>query len=117
MKKHLRAARIYARLMDTQYNFFGIGFGIESLLGFIPGIGDFLGFILSLYLIWIGYQMNIPAHQLARMMLNIIFDAFIGTVPLVGDIADIFFKANMKNLAILEKYDDETVIEGQVIET
>lgn len=120
MNKHLKAARIFAKLMDNQFSFLGIGFGVEGIIGIVPGIGDILGMFLSCYLIWIGYQMKVPVGKLVQMSANVLFDTFIGSVPFVGDIADILFKANMRNLRILEEFagvskNGETIIEGEVI--
>jgi hypothetical protein len=112
---HLKRARFFARLMDNQFSFLGIPFGVESIIGLVPGVGDILGLVLSLYLIWIGYQMQLPPAQLLRMIFNVLFDAFIGTVPVIGDLADIFFQANMKNLRILEEFDEANIIQGEVI--
>lgn len=112
---HLHTARIFAQLMDNQFSILGIRFGIDSLIGFIPGIGDFLSVVLSLYLLWVGYQMNVPSHIMSKMVRNVVFDAVIGTIPLAGDLFDLFFKANIKNLRILEEYQNNTV-EGEIIE-
>jgi hypothetical protein len=102
--KHLRAARIFAKWMDGQYSFLGINFGFDNILGFFPGIGDFLSFLLSLYLVWIGVVMELPGKQIRKMITNVVLDAAIGSVPVLGDIGDLFFKANQKNLQILEEF-------------
>jgi hypothetical protein len=120
ISNHLKTARIFALLMDNQFSFLGVRFGIDSIIGFVPGIGDLLSFFLSLYLIWIGFEMKLPAEKIAQMVSNVLLDTFIGSVPLIGDIGDVFFKANIRNLRILEEFAQygtkaDEVIEGEVI--
>jgi hypothetical protein len=113
---HLQKARLFARLMDNQFNFLGVRFGLDNLIGLIPGIGDVLSAIFSFYLIWIGVQMNLPSQLINKMVINLLLDTVIGSIPLIGDLGDIFFKANLKNLRILENYDSGEVLEGEVIQ-
>lgn len=115
MNKHLKRARIFARLMDDQFSFLGIKFGLDNIIGIVPGIGDVAGLSLSMYLIWVGHQMELPTHKKAKMIQNVVLDTMIGFLPFVGDIGDLFFKANAKNLQILEEHDGKTVLEGEVI--
>ncbi len=121
MNTHLKAARVFAKLMDNQFSFLGIGFGIDGIIGLVPGFGDVLGMLLSCYLLWIGYEMKLPANQIAKMVGNILVDTFVGSVPFVGDIADVLFKANIRNLQILEEFADEkhngqTVVDAEVVD-
>jgi hypothetical protein len=117
-RQHLKAARIFARLMDSQFSIFGIGIGLDGLIGLIPWAGDILSMILSLYLVWIGVQMKLPQSKIFQMILNIVIDAVIGFIPVFGDVADILYQANIRNLRILEKHvgpDEVEIIEGEVI--
>lgn len=100
----LKSARTFAHLLDAKYRIFGVKFGLESIIGLIPVIGDNIGLLLSCYLLWIGYRMRLPAGKLVRMVSNILIDAILGAIPILGDIADVIFKANIRNLAILEEY-------------
>jgi hypothetical protein len=113
MNKHLKTARSIANMMDNQFKVFGIGFGLDNILGLFPGFGDFATLLLSGYLVWIGYQMGLPTPKLLQMISNVLLDTVIGSVPVLGDIGDLFFKANLKNLQILEEF--EGVIEGEVV--
>ncbi len=110
---HLKSARAFAHIMDNQFSVLGYRFGLDSLIGIIPGAGDVLTMLLSAYLIWIAFQMKLPANKIWQMVYNILIDTVIGTVPVVGDIADLIFKANIKNLQILEEFDKE-IIDGEV---
>jgi hypothetical protein len=107
VKTHLHRARMVARLMDSQFSFLGHRFGLDGIIGLIPGVGDAATLSFSLYLLWIGWQYQLPAKELRRMVFNIVVDTVIGGVPVVGDVSDFFFKANLKNLTILEKFLDK----------
>ena len=115
MNKHLKTAEGLANLLDNKFSILGIKFGIDPILDFVPWAGTAVGFVLSLYLLWIGKQMNIPDAEMRKMFVNIIVDFVIGFVPWIGFIGDIFFKANIRNLAILKKYSHRTVIEGEIV--
>jgi hypothetical protein len=117
---HLKLARQFAESMDSQFNILGIKFGWDSLIGFVPGLGDAVSVGLSFYLLWVSYKMRVPADVRNKILSNIILDAAIGAVPLLGDVIDLFFKANMRNLALLEKYsqsltaNERRVLDGEL---
>jgi hypothetical protein len=95
-----------ARLLDSSFRIPGTSFqmGLDSLIGLIPGIGDTTGGIVSTYIIWQAARMGVPKVVLMRMGINVVFDAILGTIPVVGDIFDIAFKANRKNVQLLNNY-------------
>jgi hypothetical protein len=115
-KQYLKSARLLAKLMDNQFNFLGIKFGLDNILGIVPGGGDAIAMVISLYLVYAGYQMKIPIDKLWLMVLNLAFDTIIGSVPILGDLADIAFKANVRNLKILEDYEYHEVVESEVFD-
>ena len=78
--------------------------GIDQLIGLVPGIGDLIGGALSLYIIVEAYRMGVPRTLLARMGWNVAVDTLVGEVPILGDLFDIGFKANIRNLALLDGY-------------
>ena len=78
--------------------------GIDQLIGLVPGIGDLIGGILSLYIIVEAYRFGVPRSLLARMGWNVALDTLVGEVPILGDLFDIGFKANIRNLALLDGY-------------
>lgn len=116
METHLKIASAVANLLDNSFEIFGRRFGINGLLGLIPGLGDLIPALLSFYLVWVGTKMNLPKTEIARMMGNIMFNFFVGLIPLVGDYVDFFNHANLKNLAILRKYSQNKIIDGEIIE-
>lgn len=117
MEAHLRSATLLANLLDNQFNFFGIRFGLNGVLGLIPGAGDIITTALSAYIVWIGMQMHLPASKLAEMIGNVAINFFVGLVPIVGDAVDFFHKANLKNLRILHEHAKQGVVEGEILES
>ena len=81
----------------------GWRFGLDALVGLIPGIGDTGTALASFYILASAVRHGVPKITLLRMGLNIGFDYLLGSLPLVGDIADVFWKSNQKNIALLRK--------------
>ena len=114
LKGHLNVAEQLVNLLENKFSFMGMRFGLDPLLGLVPGIGDFLAFICSAYIVWIGMRMGLPSSKVSRMVFNIVADLVIGAIPFFGDIADFAFKSNSMNLKIIHEYADKYV-EGQLI--
>ena len=98
--------RRWARIFDSAFRIPGtnITFGIDPLLGFVPGIGDLASPILSMFMVWHGAKLRVPKVVLARMVLNALIDAAAGIIPVFGDLFDFGWKATAWNLALLEKH-------------
>lgn len=79
-------------------------FGIDPILGLIPGGGDMVTAVLSVYILWEAARLGVPKATLTRMFSNLIFDAVAGTIPVAGDFFDATWKANRKNVALLEAH-------------
>jgi uncharacterized protein DUF4112 len=92
-------------LMDEVFRVPVLGwrFGLDALLGLIPGLGDTGTSLVSLYILAAAVRYRVPKITLLRMGLNIAFDYVIGSLPLVGDIADAWWKSNRMNLDLLRK--------------
>ena len=86
----------YFQLPGTDYRF-----GLDGLIGFIPGIGDTLSAGLGAYIIARAHKLGAPKRLLARMSLNLGLDWLVGLVPLVGDLLDFGFKAHRRNARLL----------------
>lgn len=100
-------ARTLTRLLDNAIRIPGtdITIGLDPILGaLLPELGDALTGVLSLALLAVAYQERVPKWVLLRMLLNIGLDALLGAVPFVGDLFDFAFKANDKNLALIERH-------------
>ncbi|MND66266.1 hypothetical protein D3C80_576550 [compost metagenome] len=101
--KRLRRLNGIARLMDTAIRIPGTGirFGADSVFGLIPVIGDAGGALVGLYLINEARRMGVPSAKLVQMLGNLGVDAFVGSVPVAGDLFDLFFKSHRRNLDII----------------
>jgi hypothetical protein len=117
MENHLKVASVMANLLDNRFNFMGIRFGIDGLIGLVPGAGDILVTCLSLYLVWIGLKMKLPTIRIMQMIGNVVVNFLIGLLPVVGDATNFFFRANIRNLKILQQYAKNNVIEGEVLQS
>lgn len=115
MERELTQARFIANLMDRQFKLGKFSFGIESLLGFIPGIGDIIGVLLALYIYRVGIRMGIGKKHRIHMLFNIILDFIIGAIPFIGDIFDIGYKANVRNFHILEKHSRGKYTDAEIV--
>ncbi|CAN5850012.1 hypothetical protein BH24GEM1_BH24GEM1_04380 [soil metagenome] len=78
--------------------------GWESIVGLVPGVGDLVGGGFSLYIILQAARMGAPASLLTRMGWNLVVDLVVGAIPFLGDLFDAGFKANMRNLALLDRH-------------
>lgn len=116
MDEHFERAKKLARLLDERFEFVGFKFGLDPIISLVPGIGDFVGAMLSSYLVWIGIKAGVPKEILGKMILNIIFDYLVGVIPLLGDLGDFFIKPNIKNIKLLEKYIPKVAEEGEVVD-
>jgi Domain of unknown function (DUF4112) len=79
-------------------------FGLDPILGLLPGGGDLLTGFMSVYIVFEAARMGLPAPTLGRMGFNILLDTLSGTVPVLGDLFDVTWKANSQNVALLEKH-------------
>lgn len=105
-EKRLRSIRALARLLDEAVRIPGIGarIGLDAVLGLVPGIGDALGAALSGWVIVVAARLGAPPAILARMGVNAALDALVGSVPLLGDLFDVGWRANSRNVALLERW-------------
>ena len=94
-----------ARTLDSRFILPGtsIRFGLDTVIGLLPGIGDTLVAAPSAWIIWRGHRMGIGKRHVARMVANSAADYVIGLVPVIGDLFDVGFKANLRNVAILRE--------------
>ena len=94
-----------SRWMDGVFRIPGVGwrFGLDALIGLIPGVGDTATTLVSFYVLVAGVRYRVPKVTLLRMGLNIAIDYALGSVPLVGDVFDMFWKSNQMNVELLRK--------------
>lgn len=102
----IRALEKLADWLDSRFAIPGTKYriGLDGLIGFIPVIGDSLTTVISLYILRKAFRYKLPLHIKVRMLWNSFYDWLIGLIPFIGDILDIRFKANKKNVALLKAY-------------
>lgn len=102
----LDALRRWAVLLDSRFRVPGtsIRFGLDAIVGLIPGIGDISTPVFAALLLLQAVRMRLPLVVQARMVFNAALDMLMGLVPILGDLVDIGWKANLRNLDLLERH-------------
>lgn len=97
---------LLARWLDTRFSIPGTGirFGLDSLIGLIPGVGDASTAVIGLYLITRAWREGASFWVILRMLWNMLLDFLFGSIPLVGDIFDVVFRSNTKNARLLHRH-------------
>lgn len=102
------SSRQLAELLDNRFTIpnTSIRFGIDPVIGLVPGIGDWIGGAISIYyLVMVGIKGG-KASVLGRVFLNILLDVLIGSIPVLGEIFDVYWKANIRNAKILRELEE-----------
>ena len=101
-------ARFLADLLDQRFTIPGtsIRIGLDPIIGLIPGIGDLVANLTGSIIVIIAAQFGVPKIVLARMAINIAINTLLGAIPIFGDIISIWYRSNVKNVALLERYLD-----------
>ena len=104
--RRLDRLRRFARVWDAAIRIPGTPFaiGLDPLLGLVPGAGDALGAGVALWIVLQAARLGAPATTLLRMLANVAIDALIGAVPVAGDVFDFAWKANLRNVDLLERH-------------
>jgi hypothetical protein len=97
---------VLTNLLDQAFRVPGtrFRFGLDAIIGLVPGAGDIVGALLGLYGVWVARKLGAPSSLLTRMMGNIAVDAVAGAVPLVGDLFDFAYKPHVRNLVLIERW-------------
>jgi hypothetical protein len=115
MDKHIQAATALTELLENKFHIFGLRFGLDPVVGLIPWLGDFITMFLSFYLVWIGLQMKLPGEKINKMISNIVIDFLMGSIPFIGDIGDVFYRSNSRNLIILKSHVPSSIADGEIV--
>ncbi len=107
----LARLRRYAYWLDSGIRIPGLRWriGLDSILGLVPGIGDTAGAVLGGWVFVEALRIGVPAPTLARMLVNLALDSTVGAVPVLGDLFDFVWKANVRNIALLERHQHDRV--------
>ncbi len=102
----LERLRTLARLLDSAFQIPGTQyrFGIDALIGLVPGIGDAISAVFSMFIVFQAARLGASRATLTRMMGNVALDTIVGEIPLLGDLFDAGWKSNNRNLALLENH-------------
>ena len=101
----LARMRFMSRLLDNSILLpGGYRIGLDPIIGLIPGIGDFIASTLSFWLIFDAARLGMKKRVLARMAGNVLVETLFGTIPLLGDLVDAAWKANARNMQLVEKH-------------
>jgi hypothetical protein len=105
-RRELERLRALTRLFDSAFAVPGTKwrFGVDALFGLIPGLGDIAGALVAVYALHVARGLRAPGAVQLHMLGNIAIDALIGTVPFIGDLFDFVFKAQTRNLALLDAW-------------
>jgi hypothetical protein len=99
-----QSLRWLAELLDSRYTFLGIRFGWDPIVGLIPGFGDILTSFAGFYILIQASNLGAPPSIILRMGLNLVIDNLFDAVPILGHIFDVFWRANLMNVALLDRY-------------
>ena len=104
--KSAKELETIANLLDSVFEIPGvrIRFGIDALLGLLPGLGDTASTFASIYILQAATRYGVSRVTLARMTLNIVVDLVVGALPIIGDLFDVYWKANKKNVELLRRH-------------
>ncbi len=102
----LARLKTMSRLLDTAFTIPGTRyrFGLDALIGLVPGLGDAVGAVFSGYLVLQASRLGAPRSVVGRMIANVAIDTIVGWIPLLGDLFDVVWKSNIRNMALLEEH-------------
>jgi hypothetical protein len=105
----LEALRKVSQLLDSAFVVPGTTYrvGLDPILGLVPGLGDLVSPLFTIGMLWQARELALPRVVQLRMIFNVAIDSLVGAIPLVGDLFDFAWKANTKNMALLERYAQE----------
>ncbi|BDX05336.1 DUF4112 domain-containing protein [Planctobacterium marinum] len=102
----LLKAQWIANITDTAVRIpiLNINVGLDFLIGLIPGFGDAVMTLVALRIVYLGKKLGMPKHLLRKMVRNSLLDFGLGFIPVVGDLVDLFYKANKRNVRLMERW-------------
>jgi Domain of unknown function (DUF4112) len=103
--ERLNRLRNLSRLMDSSFQVPGLGikFGLDPIVGVVPVLGDAVAAVVSLYILHQARTLGVSTSTLWKMFANIAIDFLVGEIPALGDVFDLVFKANQRNIKLIEQ--------------
>ncbi|NEQ33565.1 MAG: DUF4112 domain-containing protein [Leptolyngbya sp. SIO4C5] len=104
--ERLKRVRSLSRILDNSITLPGLNYriGLDPIIGLLPGGGDLLTGLMSVYILVEAYRLGIPTATLGRMAFNILLEVVAGTIPTIGDLFDVVWKANARNVTLIEQH-------------
>jgi NAD/NADP transhydrogenase beta subunit len=104
--RDLNRLRFITRIFDDYFRVPGtrLRFGVDALIGLVPGLGDIAAALVGVYALRVARNLGVPNVIQMHMLVNIALDALVGSIPLLGDAFDFFFRAQSRNLALIEAW-------------
>lgn len=111
---HIKWVEKLTHLMDSKFTFPGtkFRFGLDPIIGLVPFLGDGVSLVISGLLVSSLWRYNASGEVKARLIINVLLDFLIGSIPIIGSIWDFFFKANERNLKLVKKHMEEGKYQG-----
>jgi hypothetical protein len=105
-ERRIEVLRRWATLLDSAFGIPGthVRFGMDALIGLVPGLGDAVSGLFSAAIIFHATRMGVPRVVLVRMVVNVLIDVLVGAIPVLGDLFDVGWKANLRNVALMERH-------------
>jgi len=105
-QNYLAFARLLAQVLDRSIRLPGtdVRIGLDPLIGLIPGFGDAIASLAGSMILFLAAQLQVPKIVLVRMSVNIALNGVIGSIPLFGDLFSLWFRSNVRNVALLERH-------------
>lgn len=96
-------------LLERSFTIPGINrpVGLDAIVGLVPVVGDFITAAMGAYIIWEARNLGLPKWKLWRMAGNVAFDSALGAIPVAGDVFDLVFRSNTRNLRIVRRHLDK----------
>lgn len=104
-----KRVEIMEHILERSFRIPGVNYpvGLDSIVGLVPVIGDFVTAAMGAYIVWEGRNLGLPKWKLWRMAGNVVVDSLLGSVPVAGDAFDLLFRSNTRNLRIIKKHLDK----------
>jgi hypothetical protein len=101
--ERMRELEQLSHFLDSKFSFLGFRFGIDSIVGLVPGIGDVVSGIVAFYIVLQGYMLGVSKWTMIKMCLLVLFDLLLGSLPIIGDLLDAWLQANNRNVRAIKK--------------